>query len=254
MQNQAGANGETPTASDEKSWWERWIDIKTIISGLAGGLLLAGIGGVYLLFSESTENRVVNKLRVSKDFSETISAKILSGDTLANTIVTKLRESDEIKNIKSIGEDVGKIRERLASIDEKIKSLEREVFEKKYAPRTIAAGIRNPEFRNVSLQPNEHFSSIIQTRKNIELSLNFTIIKVTPKTIFIRMDGGSKTQRIIIENFIIEVPAEPGKFYNLSAAFQFVGAPKILIGIVDRPTPETAIVATGASDAMSPTS
>ena len=70
---------------------------------------------------------------------------------------------------------------RLASVDERIRSLERAVYE----PRATALGIKNPDIRQISLQPNEQFNSSIGPN----IKVRYTIVKVEPNRLTIKMDG-----------------------------------------------------------------
>jgi hypothetical protein len=162
MENQVPSDrdiGEEKAETGLSAWFDRKQIVTAIVTVLlTGALTVIGLiaTGVWSMFSENLETRIVKKLEESSAFSGAIASKIQASDTLSNAIVTQLRRSDEIKSIKTIGEDVGKIKERLAGINEQIRSLERQV----YTTRATALGIADPNIQSIALTPKEQFKSV----------------------------------------------------------------------------------------------
>ena len=91
----------------------------------------------------------------SQDSAARIADKAVIGNSAADAIVAQLYNSDELIAFKHVDPQVSKIYERLAGADEKIRSLERDV----YGLKASALGIANPDIRTISLKQNEQFPS-----------------------------------------------------------------------------------------------
>jgi hypothetical protein len=102
--------------------------------------------------------------------------KAVIGSTVANAIVAQVRNSDELKAFKNVDPHVSKIYERLAGADEKIRSLERDV----YVLKASALGIAYPDIRTIFLKQNEQFpSNTVGTER--PSFIGYTIVGINKK-------------------------------------------------------------------------
>jgi hypothetical protein len=164
------------------------------------------------------------------------------GNTAA--IVAQLHNSDELKAIKNVDPQISKIYERLASADEKILSLEKNV----YGFKASALGIANPDIQIITLKQNEQFpSNSVDTEG--PTFIGYTIVGVDKNTVSIRVDVRNARNNVVQGGVCVMLPLDPGKVQRVAPPI--VGMPHLLMTVLEQPTPDTAIIAVGHSEAES---
>lgn len=171
-----------------------------------------------------------------------ITDKAVIGNTAANAIVAHLHNSDELKAIKNLDPHVSKIYERLASADEKIRSLEKNV----YGLKASALGIANPHIQTISLKRNEQFPSNTVGTEGPTF-IGYTIVGVDKNAISIRVDVRNARNNVVQGGVCVVLPLDPGKLQKITAPI--VGMPHLVMTVLEQPTPDTAIIAVGQSEA-----
>jgi hypothetical protein len=164
------------------------------------------------------------------------------GNTAA--IVAQLHNSDELKAIKNVDPQISKIYERLASADEKILSLEKNV----YGFKASALGIANPDIQTITLKQNEQFPSNTVDTEGSSF-IGYTIVGVDKNTVSIRVDVRNARNNVVQGGVCVVLPLDPGKVQRVTPPI--VGMPHLLLTVLEQPTPDTAIIAVGHSEAES---
>ena len=164
------------------------------------------------------------------------------GDNARNGVVAELHNSDDINVIRKVDPQVSQIYERLASADEKIRTLEKNV----YGFKASALGIANPDIQTISLKRNEQFpSNTIGTEG--PTFIGYTIVGVDENTISIRVDVRNCRNNVVQGGVCVVLPLAPGKVQRVTPPI--VGMPHLLMTVLEQPTPDTAIIAIGQSEA-----
>jgi hypothetical protein len=155
------------------------------------------------------------------------------GNTGANAIVAHLYNSDELKAIKNLDRHVSTIYERLASADEKIRSLEKNV----YGLKASALGIVNPHIQTISLKRNEQFPSNTVGTEGPTF-IGYTIVAVDKNAISIRVDVRNARNNVVQGGVCVVLPLDPGKVQKITPPI--VGMPHLVMTVLEQPTPDTA--------------
>jgi hypothetical protein len=162
------------------------------------------------------------------------------GDNARNGVVAELHNSDDVHAIRKLDPQVSQIYERLASADEKIRTLEKNV----YGFKASALGIANPDILTISLKRNEQFpSNTIGTEG--PAFIGYTIVGVDENTISIRVDVRNCRNNVVQGGVCVVLPLAPGKVQRVIPPV--VGMPHLLMTVLEQPTPDTVIIAIGPS-------
>jgi hypothetical protein len=149
-----------------------------------------------------------------------------------------VHNSDEPNTIRKVDPQVSKIHERLASADEKIRTLEKNV----YGFKASALGIANPDIQTISLKRNEQFpSNTIGTEG--PTFIGYTIVGVDENTISIRVDVRNCRNNLVQGGVCVVLPLHPGKVQRVTPPI--VGMPHLLMTVLEQPTPDTVTIAIG---------
>jgi hypothetical protein len=180
-------------------------------------------------------------LENSQDSAGKITDKAVLGVTAGNPIVAELHNSDELNAIKTVDPQVSKLYERLASADEKIRLLEKNV----YGFKASALGIANPDIQTISLKRNEQFpSNTIGTEG--PTFIGYTIVGIDEKTISIRVDVRNARNNVVQGGVCVVLALDPGKVQRVTPPI--VGMPHLLMTVLEQPTPDTVTIAVGQSE------
>jgi hypothetical protein len=164
------------------------------------------------------------------------------GDNARNGLVAELHNSDDFNAIRKVDPQVSRIYERLASADEKIRSLEKNV----YGFKASALGIANPDIQTISLKRNEQFpSNTIGTEGPTFIA--YTIVGVDENTISFRVDVRNCRNNVVQGGLCVVLPLSPGRVQRVTPPI--VGMPHLLMTVLEQPTPDTVIIAIGQSEA-----
>jgi hypothetical protein len=166
-----------------------------------------------------------------------IAEKVMTGNAVASAVGTQLHNSDELKAFKNVDPQVSKIYERLAGADEKIRSLERDV----YALKASALGITNPEIRRISLKQYEYFPSNTVGTKGPTF-IGYTIVGFDKDSVSIRVDVRNARNNVV-RGQVYVLPLAPGKVQRVMSPI--VGMPHLLLTVLEQPTPDIAVIAAG---------
>ena len=178
----------------------------------------------------------------SQGYAGRITDNAVNGDNARNATVAELNSSDDLNAIRKVDPQVSNIYERLASADEKIRSLEKSV----YGFRASALGIANPDIQTISLRRNEQFpSNSIGTEG--PTFIGYTILGVDETTISIRADVRNCRNNVVQGGVCVVLPLDPGKVQRVTPPI--VGMPHLLMTVLEQPTPDTIIIAIGQSEA-----
>ncbi len=167
--------------------------------------------------------------------------KAVAGSTVANGIIAQFHNSDELKPLERVDPQVSKLYERLAGVDEKIRSLERDV----YGFKASALGIANPDIRTISLKHNEQFPSNTVGTEGPTF-IGYTVVGIDEKTVSIRVDVRNARNNVVQGGIVCMLPVDPGKVERVTPPI--VGMPHLLMTILERPTPDTVVIAVGQSE------
>ena len=181
-------------------------------------------------------------LEKSRGSADRITEKAGIGNTAANAIGAQLHNSDELNAIKSVDPEVSKIYERLADEDEKIRSLEKNV----YGFKASVLGIANPDIRTISLKLNEQFPSSTMGTEGPTF-IGYTILGVNKNTVSIRVDVRNARNNVVQGGVCVVLPLDPGTVQRVTPPI--VGMPHLLMTILEQPTSDTAVIAVGQSEA-----
>lgn len=222
------------SSGKKANWYQYASHVFFILIGLVIAFAFDLPSRLWNLYSENSENKIITNIKGDTEFR-------------AN-IIKDLRKDPEFKaigeGVSSIQKEFLKLNIHLASIDEKIRALEREA----YRASARAAGIKNPDIRTVTLRADEQFDYPLKL-PNRTINLRYTITSFDGKSISIRLDAeDDKGHQYRAVYFAI--PATEGAIINLSRSIPIPvkSIPNILLAIVGRTTPDTMVVAIGPAE------
>lgn len=135
--------------------------------------------------------------------------------------------------------------ELLARLDERTKSLERSV-EKLEKPhwesKARAAGLKAPQIIPTSLQSQSKFESKVEVGAQ-KVAIHYTIIKYDPVDEVMTLRVDEVVPGYVIRNNIFTLSAKQGESVQLPHIFP--NFPKVFMRVIDRPSPDRAILAIG---------
>ena len=94
----------------------------------------------------------------------------------------------------------------------------------------------DPQIRRVSLQPQESFRADTSAYE-----LRYTVLSIESTKIVVRLDGRVGT--LTLQNNVFDVPLQPGTLTQLPRIVK--GMPDLYIAVIERPTDNEVIIATG---------
>ena len=219
-------------SSGKKANWYKLPYASHVFFALIGFLIAFAFdlpSRVWNLYLENSQNRIITK------------------EFRAN-IITDLKKDPEFKaigeGISSIQKEFLNLNNYLASIDEKIRVLERET----YRASARAAGIKHPDICIVTLTADEQFDYALKL-PNRTINLRYTITSFDGESIAIRLDAeGDNGHQYRAVYFTI--PATEGATINLSRLIPIPvrNMPNILFAVVGRPTPDSMVAAIGPAE------
>ena len=109
-------------------------------------------------------------------------------------------------------------------------------------------GIPDPNIQRVALRPSASFDAPIFIGKS-EVFYKYTILGVQGDVLHIRLDARDSNRGVYSDNRIM-VKLEAGKVVRLPRFGP--GWPDVLLAILNLPTGDTAVIATGRSDSPRP--
>lgn len=141
-------------------------------------------------------------------------------------------------SLKSNGEALARIDEKVKYLDRRVETLERPHWESK----AKASGLKNTQIVPASSQSPTKFESKFEVGAK-QFALHYTILKYDPvhEVITLRFDGEMPNSKIRDNIFMLSV--KPGQSVQLPTIFE--NLPKIFMQIIDRPSPDRAIIAIG---------
>nr|WP_281722258.1 hypothetical protein [Nitrosomonas nitrosa] len=179
------------------------------------GAVIAGIAAAFWIVSS-----VVN---------QDIRDRLLS----INTSITRI----EIDN-KSHGKSLVRMEEKLKYLDHRVELLEKPHYESK----AKAAGIKAPQIIPTSLQSQSKFESKVEVGAQ-KVALHYTIIKYDPENEVMTLRVDEDVPGFVIRNNIFTFSAKQGQSIELPHFFP--NFPKVFMRVIDRPSPDRAILAIG---------
>lgn len=138
------------------------------------------------------------------------------------------------------GESLARLEGSFNGMDRRVTLLEKPHYESK----AKALGFKNPHIIPASLKTQATLDSQISTGAG-QHSLRYTILKYDRSTNMLTVSLSGQVGSVNLDGNILDVKVEPGSMAELPTIVTGKGVPKIFVQVLDRPSPDRAILAIG---------
>jgi hypothetical protein len=222
------------------TWAQRvLIAVLTIAIAIAGTL--------FVKYMDSIDKLISNIQSSTGEIEQSVKSH---GEAIATLGVQIKSLSDNYTSDTNQGKFLTDVSISLARLDEKVKSLEREVYKFK----AEAVGIKNPQIVSTSLNRNQEFESKTST-SNGEVLITYKVVDYDPskKTLRLKLQARLPRGRRIKDTVITIRDVRSGSTANIMLVAD-AEMPKLFLHFLELPSPNQAILAIGERTASSPKS